>query len=104
MPASSVPRIVVVIAGPGWRSSWLREVHAVDEDLLEVRVSGQRDVLDAAGDVLGPRALGLGQQRQLGAERGGVADVADALARQVGDEADAHGAVDREIVAEAAGQ
>ena len=50
------------------------------------------------------RALGLGQQAELGAERGRVADVADALAGQVGDEADAQRAGDRHVVAEAAGQ
>ena len=58
-------------------------------------MGGQRDVLDAPGDLVGPRALGLGEKRELGAQRGGVADVADALARQVGNEADAHGAGDR---------
>ena len=35
--------------------------------VLEVGVGGERDVLDAAGDHLGAGALGLGDQRELGA-------------------------------------
>src|SRR4029453_4783011 len=90
MAGSRVPRVVLVIdsSAPG-------EVHALDEDLLEVRVGGEGDVLDALGDLRGAGALGFRQERQLGAEGGGVADVADALVRQVGDEADTHRAGDR---------
>ena len=38
----------------------------------------ERDVLDAAGDALGAVPLDLREQRELGAQQGGVADVADA--------------------------
>ena len=78
------------------------EVHAVDEDVLEVGMRGERDVLDAPRQSLRPRALGLGHEGELGAQRGRIAHVADARLGQRGDEADAERAPDREVVAETA--
>src|SRR5262245_5860590 len=66
------------------------EVHAVDENVLEVRVGGERHVVDRGRDRLGAAALALRYQGELGAEGSGVADVANPLLGDVrGDEADA---------------
>src|ERR1700730_8911332 len=62
------------------------EVHAVDEDGLEVRMGGERDVLDAPGDRLRVRALRLRDQSELGPEGRRVAHVADAALGQAGRE------------------
>src|SRR2546427_1839214 len=52
-----------------------RSVHGLDEDPLEVRVGGERDVLDARRHALRAPALGLRDEAELGAERRRVADV-----------------------------
>src|SRR2546427_3234046 len=59
-----------------------RSVHGLDEDPLEVRVGGERDVLDARRHSLRAPALGLRDEAELGAERRRVADVADPLHRE----------------------
>ena len=61
-------------------------------------------MLDAAGDALGALALGLGDQAELGAQGRRVADVADLLERERGDEPDPERAPDRDVVSEPAGQ
>src|SRR5260370_1297030 len=64
-------------------------------------MGGEGAVLDRRGGLGGARPLGLGEQAELGAERGRVADVADRLLREGRDQADAEGARDRDVVAEA---
>ena len=65
---------------------------------------GQGDVLDAPGNGFGALMLGLRQKAELGAPQCGVANVADPLHGQLRDQTDAERALDRQVVAESAGQ
>src|SRR3990172_5995758 len=85
-------------------SHFTRKVHALNKDLLEIRMGGERHMLDAPRDRLRAGALGLRYQAEMGAQGRRVPHVADPLLGQGRDQADPERAPDRDVVAEAARQ
>ena len=92
------------LAQPRVRSGQMRDRHRFDEVLLEARLDGRLDLLDAPHERFDVAARAVVEQRDAGAGAGRVAGGADAVEVAIGNHAEHHRVLDVDVAAEGAGE